>query len=232
MAKFDGAKIMKRLRFLGLATVSALFFAMSAIAPISSAQANDWSGAHIGVLVGWGSIDNDYTHSDGTPPPFAIETDGVLGGIFGGFDWQNGNAVFGIQGDFSVANMDGDWSANPDHVADIDWIGTFRARGGFLVHPNALIYVTGGLAVTRVNFKHIGRHTWNDTFYGWVIGGGFERILFDNVRGAIEGLYLDFDEETGPGHLHAGGATHSMSNDPSGFLIRAKLSIALDSLLQ
>ena len=47
--------------------------------------------------------------------------------------FQNGSFVFGLESDFSLANLDGKWLANPDHVADVDWLATFRARAGVLV---------------------------------------------------------------------------------------------------
>ncbi|MEZ5852764.1 MAG: outer membrane beta-barrel protein [Hyphomicrobiaceae bacterium] len=209
-------------------------------APSYAGEGRAWNGPYIGLLAGWGSIDNRFTHSDGNPPPFSIDADGGFGGIFSGYNWRSGNTVLGIESDTSLTGMSGEWGAMTDHTADIRWLSTFRGRVGLLVNPSTLVYATGGLAIARVRFEHVGHHSWDDTFFGWTLGGGIERVLFGNIKGAIEGLYMDFSEETSPGHLHGNGAScavgtprcHAMSNAPDGFVVRAKLSIPLGDLLK
>jgi outer membrane immunogenic protein len=75
------------------------------------------------------------------------------------------------------------------------WDGSLRARAGFLVTPDTLIYATGGLAYGEVrgSFAYSaqivypdsfgqtvatsGSRSWSDTRVGWTAGGGIETAL-------------------------------------------------------
>jgi len=74
------------------------------------------------------------------------------------------------------------------------WDGSLRARAGFLVTPDTLIYATGGLAYGEVrgsfaysaqivypsSFQTVatsGSQSWSDTRVGWTAGGGVETAL-------------------------------------------------------
>ena len=88
----------------------------------------------------------------------------------------------------------------------LDWFATLRSRFGVSVTPDALVYVTGGAALTEVTtagtifgfsasvdangnpialpantvFGHHARRT------GWTAGGGFEAHLGGNWTGKVE----------------------------------------------
>ena len=89
------------------------------------------------------------------------------GGLFGGqigYNWQTANWVFGIETDAQWTGQKGSTTVLcpvagcfPTAVAagtgvgaaisdKLEWFGTFRGRGGVLVTPSVLLYVTGGLA--------------------------------------------------------------------------------------
>jgi outer membrane immunogenic protein len=80
-------------------------------------------------------------------------------------------------------------------------LATFRARLGYLVTPSALIYVTGGGAVTDVK----GTFAFTDTFatanesasfsstkLGWTVGGGVEWTLWSGWTAKAEYLFVSF----------------------------------------
>jgi outer membrane immunogenic protein len=77
-----------------------------------------WAGPYVGATLGyeWGSIENNPTRSNG-----------VAGGFEAGFNWQNGNFIYGGEADisFSAANDTfASWQfSNP-------WFGTARGRVG------------------------------------------------------------------------------------------------------
>lgn len=87
---------------------------------------------------------------------------GVLGGGQIGYNWQfSSSFVAGIETDFDGAHVSGHGSfvdfLDPGAFGNrfpvttnagrtLDWFGTVRARLGFLVMPNLLLYGTGGLA--------------------------------------------------------------------------------------
>ena len=94
-----------------------------------------------------------------------INSNGFLGGFHAGANVQHGPWVGGLEIDLSGTNIKGSTSStgtieiNPgDTLATtftqtdkFDWIGSARARFGYVPWPNLLLYGTGGLAWTRFN---------------------------------------------------------------------------------
>jgi len=101
--------------------------------------------------------------------------------------------------------------------AGTNWMGTFRARLGYAILDNVMIYGTGGLAygnvyasATHYNSSNISRQdavgvtTWNymnspsvsSANYsgfkaGWAAGGGVEWLFADNWSARAEGMYYN-----------------------------------------
>ena len=85
----------------------------------------------------------------------------------------------------------------------LEWFGTFRGRGGVLVTPSFLLYVTGGLAygslqtevglsgftATGIPVTAIGSRSIDK--FGWTVGGGIETMFAANWSAKIEYLYMD-----------------------------------------
>ena len=177
-------------------------------------------------------------------PPGGVITSGgteLEGGLFGGqigYNWQTSNWVFGFETDIQWANQRGSRTflcplgigcipgalvppgAGSGAVVDqrLEWFGTFRGRGGFLVTPTALLYATGGLAygsvetgVLLAGFNAAGAPisttiVGESTRVGWTIGGGLEWKFARNWSGKLEYLYMDLGNTsntvfltTGPG---------------------------------
>jgi outer membrane immunogenic protein len=83
---------------------------------------------------------------------------------------------------------------------EIDYIATARARIGYTITPDALLYGTAGLAWERVDQMRItslidGTTTNAAAFdrFGWVAGGGLDAALGDGGWiGRIEYLHHNF----------------------------------------
>jgi outer membrane immunogenic protein len=122
----------------------------------------------------------------------------------------------------------------------INWLSTFRARGGALVTPNILLYATGGLAVGGVKdtFAPNGLgvspsvggvvKSASKTKAGWAAGGGLDYLLTPNVIVGVEALYVDLGTTTGTVNpaLSAGGASAAKSSTfkNSVTIVRARLN--------
>jgi outer membrane immunogenic protein len=141
-----------------------------------------WFGPYIGGNLGytWGTVDNNLT-----------KPSGLAGGLQGGFNWQNGPYVFGIEGDIQVTGAEDTFApwkfSNP-------WFGTIRGRAGY-TFANAMFYGTAGLAFGELRGETFGL-TESHTSAGWTVGFGTEFALAPmgfgtNWTAKIEYLYVD-----------------------------------------
>lgn len=144
------------------------------------AQDYDWTGIYLGAHGGyaWGSHEGVGTYTDPTwapckdgcktldPETGSIDLEGALGGGQIGFNIQRSGIVFGLEGDASWLNANGESTfisdydnvngtntggdGTPDYTwnvkTEVEWLATLRGRIGFLATPRLLIYGTGGIA--------------------------------------------------------------------------------------
>ncbi len=149
---------------------------------------------------------------------------GVIGGIQGGYNWQLAERwLVGIEADNdgvskkgtsgAVATVPIAGTANTLRQSDsvsssIDYLGTVRARLGYLFTPTLLLYGTGGLAYGGVNAETgitqtirgtttISPTSWSgtgkyaDTRFGWAAGAGFEWMFLPRWTTRVEYLHYD-----------------------------------------
>ena len=169
-------------------------------APATPAPYN-WSGFYVGGQVGyfWGRT---RVEEDGVVTEPHAKTNGVIGGVFGGYNWQNGPVVFGLEGDFSWTNAHGTGTAvtpittQLPNTYDVNWTSHARGRLGY-AFDRWLFFIAGGLAIADFNFQEgatiaIIPPPTGATYVGWSIGGGFEYAITQNILGRVEFLYDDF----------------------------------------
>src|SRR5438309_2890558 len=65
-------------------------------------NAYSWAGPYLGGNIGytWGSIDNN-----------PVRPSGVAGGVQGGYNWQNGPVVFGLEADIQASGANDTFAA-------------------------------------------------------------------------------------------------------------------------
>ena len=140
-------------------------------------NAYSWAGPYLGANLGyaWGSVDNTLTRPSG-----------FEGGVQGGYNWQNGPWVFGVEADFQATGAEDTFApwkfSNP-------WFGTVRGRVGYALN-NVLFYGTGGLAFGELRGETFGLSETH-TNVGWTAGVGVEVGLTQNWSAKIEYLYVD-----------------------------------------
>jgi outer membrane immunogenic protein len=158
----------------------------------------NWNGFYVGGEFGGGWFDNQVTNgpnaSDGTinfPPGFIHNTvhgSGWLGGGYGGYNYQISQFVFGVDGDYTWANLKGsNLDVGPTGFTDLStekvrWIATVTGRAGYALN-NWLFFAKAGGAWAGFNgisstFNTAAANTNNDTNSqtrsGWTAGVGFE----------------------------------------------------------
>lgn len=172
----------------------------------------NWTGFYVGAHVGYGWGDADVKNKDEFLYDFSPDIDGPFVGAQGGFNYQVGNIVLGLEADVSWADIDGKDSTDFGGVGpfgettveqEIEWFGTVRGRLGYAM-GELLPYITGGFAWARSERKSEwdgqifppGSTSDKNTHTGWVIGGGVEWAFTRNVTAKLEYQYLDFGSET------------------------------------
>jgi outer membrane immunogenic protein len=154
-------------------------------APIAAPR-YDWSGFYVGGHVGylWGRT---RVEEDGVVTEPGAPTDGIIGGVLAGYNWQNGPVVFGLEGDFGWTHAHGVGAVavttQAPNTYDLNWTSHLRGRAGYAV-DNWLFYVAGGLAVADLDF-HEGNAAsiTGGKYFGWSIGR--VSLTGQTVRGAL-----------------------------------------------
>ena len=168
----------------------------------------NWTGFYIGGHVGyfWGRT---HVEEDGEVVEDGAPTNGVVGGVLAGGNWQTGQIVLGLEGDFGWTNANGTGTtpATPPppvivqapNTYDLNWTSHARGRLGYAA-DRWLFFVAGGLAIADFEF-HEGAVTTTTlpppggTYVGWSIGSGIEYAFTRNLVGRVEYLYDDFDHK-------------------------------------
>jgi outer membrane immunogenic protein len=198
-----------------------------------------WTGFYVGLQGGdgWGTTTFNATSSNicftaapsicAFPPPglpggnsaiSSYNIDGWHGGGTAGFNWQNGPVVFGVEGDISGANINGNGdctnampgnnlAAPPATLTgcrtSMTWFGTLTGRLGITV-DHALIYVKGGGADAHFNYTATSTSpnivpiaappaiTFGENRLGGTAGFGVEYAFWNNWSAKLEYDYMDF----------------------------------------
>jgi outer membrane immunogenic protein len=212
---------MNRLSVALIAAVSTIVFTgvapaadMPVKAPVYKAPAAivayNWSGFYVGGHVGyfWGKT---RVEEDGELIEPGAKTNGIVGGVLAGVNWQAGPVVYGLEGDFGWTRAHGTGvicitcpvttTIQAPNTYDLNWTSHVRGRLGYAT-GNWLFFVAGGLAIADLTFQEGAITTTTTTvvfpptdggkYFGWSIGGGIDYAFTRNIIGRIEYLYDDF----------------------------------------
>jgi outer membrane immunogenic protein len=152
----------------------------TAPAPLS---ASSWAGPYLGATIGyeWGTVSNNPTRPAG-----------VAGGIEGGYNWQFGQFVAGIEADINASAAEDTFApwqfSNP-------WFGTLRGRAG-VAFGNTLVFGTAGLAIGGLTVDSPGNLSQSRTSAGWTAGAGVEVGFAPRWSAKAEWLYLDLSDRS------------------------------------
>lgn len=161
-------------------------------APVDLAPVNTWSGPYAGIALGYGFSGTTETATGD------VDTDGFVGGVFAGYNFQNDIFVYGVEGDVGYANVTG---SNGVTESEAGFNGSLRARMGVAVTDQVLLYGTAGGAAQQLEISDpVGSDSKG--MLGWTAGAGVDVKLTEQVFGRVEYRYTDFgstDFNTGSG---------------------------------
>ncbi|MGA2842965.1 MAG: outer membrane beta-barrel protein [Steroidobacteraceae bacterium] len=160
----------------------------------------------------------------------SVADDGIIGGGQLGYNFRSDRVVWGAETDIQGSGIRGQSTfvghgsvtnaGDTDTVTTtlqnekaVDWLGTARARLGYVVTPGLLAYGTGGLAYGGVSDGNLETQQWNGTIIspllrssgatsftsrtmvGWTLGAGFEWMFTPNMSLKAEYLYYDLGSD-------------------------------------
>lgn len=202
---------------LACSTALAADLTSRAAAPLApAAPAFTWTGFYVGAHGGYGS---------GEPKSgISWDVEGAFGGVQAGANYQHGAAVFGIEADIALTDLNGSVSsvatasnatlsstARLTLTSELEWLGTVRPRIGY-AFDQTLVYATGGLAFAEFSLgadlavtttvlssglssTSQAATSASDTIYGWTLGGGIEHAFMPNVSAKLEYSYVKLDRD-------------------------------------
>ena len=143
----------------------------------------------------WRHGDYDFAPANGS-----IDTSGILGGVIGGWSWQSGPIVFGIEGDFLGADASGSrhFNAGSNQVSpNIDAMADLRLRAGYAITPRVLLFGSFGGAWANADLPviGIGGGSGGADFFGWSVGGGAEVALSPKWSARFDYQFTNFSSE-------------------------------------
>ena len=156
---------------------------------------NVFEGWYLGGTIGGATVSYDFSPASGS-----IDSSGVLGGVIGGWSWQRGPWVAGVEGDILAADVSGSRHFNNGaNLAspDIDTMADLRLRAGYEITPRVLLFGTfgGAWASADLPIKGPGGSGGSADFFGWSVGGGAEVALNPKWSARFDYQFTDFSSE-------------------------------------
>jgi outer membrane immunogenic protein len=187
-----------------------------------------WTGFYVGIGLGARWMDSDWTTTAAFDPggaafPFSTDPNAKFSSTalrisgYAGYNWQVAPVwVVGLEGDFGWADnhdrlgsrIPGLGVLNAGSFTEVKgtWDASLRARAGYLINPELLAYVAGGVAFQHVQATAtcpadtfvcnpaFGTQSFSNSSnrVGWTAGGGLETMFMRNWLARIEYRYADF----------------------------------------
>ncbi len=164
-----------------------------------------WNGASIGLQAGYAFASTPLGLYAVVPPNIAyddIKPRGLTYGVNAGYDWQFSSLVLGVMADAELSSITrtnkgvtvaGLFIPAPGEV-NIAWQASLRARVGFVIAPDLLVYATGGMAFSKLEvlttFPAPGSNS--QTLTGWTMGAGISYALTRKFFASVEYRYTGF----------------------------------------
>ncbi|MEM7192245.1 MAG: outer membrane beta-barrel protein [Pseudomonadota bacterium] len=195
------------------AAAFATMLAASSVASFSAAAQDSYGLYDGGSYFGSSAIESDATFEGwwlgGTiggssvsysTSPGSVDSDGLIGGVVGGFSWQHGPFVIGLEADYLGADTNGSTMINNRNRLKVgfDNLADIRMRLGYAIVPNVLLFGTlgGAWADGDVYLSGPGGGFREKSFTGVSVGGGGEWAFQKDWSLRFDYQFTDFDTET------------------------------------
>lgn len=155
----------------------------SAPEAVETVTSGNWEGAYVGgkLTHQWGKVKDSKDY----------DANGFGGGVYTGYNKQNGQIVYGAETDLNFSGIDKTY----DGVKSEQGVnGSLRARIGYDLSP-AMVYATGGLAATNLETKD-STSSDDKTLIGVTIGAGVETKITESITARTEYRFTNYQSQT------------------------------------
>jgi outer membrane immunogenic protein len=191
----------------------------SGFSPAYGVAGTGTGNGNFGGFIGGGQIGYNYQFSPAVVVGLEADIQGLAGG---GGSSSFSNASPG------VLTSSHTYTGTVASSQSLDYLGTARARIGYLFTPTFLVYATGGLAYGGTNLSStfsgtavnatgavinsaFGGASSSNTNIGWTVGGGLEWMFARNWSAKVEYLYYDLGSNTATGSVQSVYATSGVT---------------------
>lgn len=143
----------------------------------------NWEGAYVG-----GKLTHQWAK---TKEGKDYDMNGFGGGIYTGYNKQDGQIVYGGEADLNFSGIDKTYNGVK---SDQGINGSLRARVGYDLSP-AMVYATGGLAATNLEVKDKTSDS-NKTLLGVTLGAGVETKITESITARTEYRFTNYQSQT------------------------------------
>src|SRR6478672_9375200 len=179
---------------------------MEPVAPVAYVPRFSWTGFYVGGELGWIQTTPNYTTGALLlGAPFAVtsgsDKNGLTYGILAGYNYQIGQLVLGVEGDFqgwTVGKIRYTAVTGDFLTAHSKWGGSIRGRLGYAA-DRALFYLAGGAAFvsSKTSIPTTGISIGSDDIrVGWTVGAGIDYAFTNNWFTGVEYRYSQFESKS------------------------------------
>jgi len=165
--------------------------------PVAS---GNWAGAYVGGTTSWQRAKMG-----------GAKGNAIGGGVYGGYNMQNGQMVYGGETDLNYSGVDThNSSAGVSTQQGLN--GSLRGRVGIDLNP-VLLYGTAGVAAANLEMKNNAGAKDDHTALGWTAGVGAEAFVTNNITARVEYRYSDYQKKNynlGGTNVRAAAEDHSV----------------------
>ncbi|MDO6963720.1 outer membrane protein [Rhizobium alvei] len=142
-----------------------------------------WDGAYVGgkATYQWGKVKSGADY----------DAQGLGAGLYGGYNMQNGQIVYGGEADLNYSGID---ATHAGVTTKQRLNGSVRGRIGYDLEP-ALVYGTAGLAATNLKASDATSST-DKNLLGLTVGAGVETKITESITARAEYRFNNYQTQT------------------------------------
>ncbi len=164
--------------------------------PIAPVLPFSWTGPFLGLQGGYAWDGEEVYVPSVSGVEYSVDRHGGFGGIVGGYDYQLGAVVVGVEADYNLADISGAAAVDRTYITTnkVNGFGSVDVKLGY-AFDRFLVYGLGGLGLIDVNHTinapliPFAYGSYNSFQTGFNVGGGVQYAFTNNWSAFAEYRY-------------------------------------------